>query len=224
MRSLLESLRERFIRPDSLAIAPLDGPVHPRSDERSLLPTGPTTRSSFTVHIDGSVSAVRLDRSSRVPALDSALLRAVDSLGAQRSIGPIVLPMPASPDEPRMQYADFSLEIGTSRDTSTFTLPLARVRFVEYASRQATLRRGNTAPPYPESMRSVGLMGHVLATFVVDENGMAEVSTFRALESVASEFTVAVRDHLHTMRFRPAEYGGCKVRMWVQQPFVFRLP
>ena len=82
---------------------------------------------------------------------------------------------------------------------------------------------GNTAPRYPDVLRSANQEGTVLVTFVVDTNGRADMSTFRVIESPHDLFTDAVRKHLPSMRYYPAETGGRKVKMWVQQPFSFTL-
>lgn len=76
---------------------------------------------------------------------------------------------------------------------------------------------------YPSVLRSTNVQGRVTATFVVDTSGRADVSTFKALESDHELFTQAVKSALPRMRFIPAEVGGRKVKMWVQQAFDFRL-
>lgn len=81
----------------------------------------------------------------------------------------------------------------------------------------------NPAPNYPSMLQSAGVEGRVLAQFVVDVNGKADMSTFKVLESSHDLFTQSVRQALPRMRFFPAEIGGKKVRQVVQQPFVFGL-
>ena len=82
---------------------------------------------------------------------------------------------------------------------------------------------GSGNPNYPSVLRSTNVQGRVTATFVVDTSGRAEPATFKALESDHELFTQAVRAALPRMRFIPAEVGGRKVKMWVQQAFEFRL-
>ena len=76
-------------------------------------------------------------------------------------------------------------------------------------------------PRYPESMRKSGIQGEVLAQFVVDTLGHADMSTFKVLRSTAPEFTNAVRFTLPQMSFEPAELQNRKVRQVVQMPFNF---
>ena len=88
--------------------------------------------------------------------------------------------------------------------------------------RQVTAISG-THVEYPESMRSSGEQGQVLAEFVVDENGRVVTSSFKVLESSNAAFTAAVKAALRGMRFRPAQIGKTNVSQVVQQAFVFKL-
>lgn len=89
--------------------------------------------------------------------------------------------------------------------------------------KQAMLAPGQPGPRYPEVLRNANVEGEVLATFVVDTMGRAEMATFRVLNSDHQLFENAVRNQLPGMRYLPAETGGRKVKMWVQQPFTFKL-
>jgi protein TonB len=82
---------------------------------------------------------------------------------------------------------------------------------------------GTTGPAYPDMLRSAGIEGTVLAQFVVDTTGRAEMSTIKALKSDNALFETAVKNALQRMRFLPAEVGGRKVKQLVQQPFQFSL-
>lgn len=82
---------------------------------------------------------------------------------------------------------------------------------------------GSQGPAYPDMLRSAGIEGQVLAQFVVDTTGRADMSTFKALRSDNDLFTTAVKNALQRMRFLPAEVGGRKVKQLVQQPFQFSL-
>jgi len=78
-------------------------------------------------------------------------------------------------------------------------------------------------PRYPDMLRTANVEGQVLAQFVVDTAGRVDISTFRVLSSTHDLFTQAVRQHLATARFYPAEIGGRRVKQLVQQPFNFAL-
>lgn len=76
---------------------------------------------------------------------------------------------------------------------------------------------------YPEMLRSARVEGTVLASFVVDTTGYADLSTFTVISSDHELFTNAVQRALARIRYRRAEVGGRKVKQLVQQPFQFRL-
>lgn len=82
---------------------------------------------------------------------------------------------------------------------------------------------GNPVPRYPESLRAAEIEGTVTLLFVIDTTGRADLSTLRVKRTDSDLFTASVRDALEKSRFRPAEIGGRKVRMLVEQPFVFAL-
>ena len=82
---------------------------------------------------------------------------------------------------------------------------------------------GNAPPRYPDMLRSANVEGEVLAQFVVDTTGRAEMNTFKVLKSSHDLFTNSVKSALANMKFYPAEVGGRKVKQLVQMPFVFSL-
>ena len=81
----------------------------------------------------------------------------------------------------------------------------------------------SVAPRYPEILKSAGVEGEVVASFVVDATGHVEPGSFQVLRATHSAFVAAVRNALPSMAFLPAEIGGQKVRQLVQQPFVFAI-
>jgi len=89
--------------------------------------------------------------------------------------------------------------------------------------KQVTTAPGSPQPRYPDMLKSANVEGEVLAQFVVDTTGRAEMSTFKVLKSSHELFTQSVRNVLPQMRFYPAEIGGRKVKQMVQQPFTFAL-
>ena len=80
---------------------------------------------------------------------------------------------------------------------------------------------GVGVPEYPEMLRQAGVEGEVVAAFVVDTAGRAEIATLRMLRTTRPEFADAVRRALPRARFLPAEAAGRKVRQLVELPFVF---
>jgi periplasmic protein TonB len=82
---------------------------------------------------------------------------------------------------------------------------------------------GSGSPAYPEMLKSSGVEGEALVQFIVDTTGRAEAGSFKVLRASHDAFGQAVKAALPRMRFLPAEIGGRKVRMLVQQPFAFAL-
>jgi periplasmic protein TonB len=82
---------------------------------------------------------------------------------------------------------------------------------------------GGAQPRYPDILRQAGVEGEVLAQFVVDTSGRAEMSSYKVLKTTHELFGNAVKNALPGMRFIPAEVGGRKVRQLVQQPFTFAI-
>jgi protein TonB len=79
----------------------------------------------------------------------------------------------------------------------------------------------NPRPRYPFSLLSMGVEGNVVVQFVVDSGGKADMRSLRVLRSTHELFTRAVRAVLPRLRFLPAEVGGSKVEVLVEQPFQF---
>jgi TonB family protein len=76
---------------------------------------------------------------------------------------------------------------------------------------------------YPDMLRTANVEGEVLAQFVVDTLGIADMREFKVLKSSHDLFTAAVKAALPSMQFTPAELNGRKVKQLVQMPFQFNL-
>lgn len=113
---------------------------------------------------------------------------------------------------------------GPSPSASRSISPNGNQTFFEFqVTKQVSPMPGNSAPRYPDMLRSANVEGEVLAQFVMDTLGHADMSTFRVLKSTHDLFTAAVRGSLPTMNFYPAEVNGRKVKQLVQMPFQFSL-
>ena len=93
----------------------------------------------------------------------------------------------------------------------------------DQVEKQVSLISGSASPKYPEVLRVAGVEGHVIARFVVDDEGRVEERTVKVVRSDNPLFDEAVRAALGRMRFTPAEIAGQKVRQLVEMPFVFAL-
>jgi hypothetical protein len=92
-------------------------------------------------------------------------------------------------------------------------------------TRPATPRPGNRGPRYPTDLRDKHVNGGVLARFVIDTTGHADMTTFVALRATHDGFIQAVADALPQMLFYPGVVvtpgGETKVRQMVIMPFSF---
>jgi hypothetical protein len=91
---------------------------------------------------------------------------------------------------------------------------------VEQSVRQ---KSGGTAPRYPDELRAADVEGEVLAQFVVDTTGKADMQTFKVLRSPDPQFTASVRLAVPYLDFYPAQLAGRRVRQVVLLPFLFCL-
>jgi protein TonB len=113
---------------------------------------------------------------------------------------------------------------GTSKGVVGGTAPVTDQPYFEFQVEKPVVPQpGQPNPSYPDMLRSGNVEGEVLAQFVVDTTGRAEMSTFKVLKSSNDLFTAAVKSVLPRWRFVPAETGGRKVKQLVQQPFSFAL-
>jgi protein TonB len=87
----------------------------------------------------------------------------------------------------------------------------------------ATLKQGTIQMVYPPTLKSAGIGGEVLAQFVVDTDGRADIATFKVLKSTHELFTVSIRDALANAVFTPASVGGRPVKQLMQLPFSFQI-
>ena len=82
---------------------------------------------------------------------------------------------------------------------------------------------GNPLPVFPGMLRTAGIEGSVTTRFVIDTSGRVEQGTVVVMRSDHELFSSAVRAALVRSQFMPAEAGGRKVRMLVEQRFDFAI-
>jgi protein TonB len=75
-------------------------------------------------------------------------------------------------------------------------------------------------PVYPDSARAAGIEGLVVLRGLVGIDSLVEVIV--EIKSVPALDQAAI-DALRQYRFKPAEYHGIRVRVWMTVPFIFKL-
>ncbi|HEY0779747.1 MAG TPA: energy transducer TonB [Gemmatirosa sp.] len=103
--------------------------------------------------------------------------------------------------------------------------PNGSTYFEFQVEKQAATVPGTLSATYPTALRAgyFGGDGKVVAQFVVDPSGHADMRTWKVLESTNDLFSQAARDGVSRAQFYPAEIGGRKVKQLVQLPFTFTL-
>lgn len=102
--------------------------------------------------------------------------------------------------------------------------PTDQPYFEFQVEKPALPREGNPNPKYPSMLESSRVEGQVLAQFVVDTLGKADMSTYKVLQASNDLFAASLKSTLPQWRFYPAEAGGHKVKQIVQLPLKFVAP
>jgi len=108
-----------------------------------------------------------------------------------------------------------------AQDPRTATVAEGEQTFFDFQVEQAVRVKSARTPVYPDRLRTNGVEGQVLVQFVVDERGLAQMSTFKVLKSTDNELTQSVMRAVSSSSFYPAEIQGRKVKQLVQQPYKF---
>jgi TonB family protein len=90
--------------------------------------------------------------------------------------------------------------------------------------RQAEPARDNPRPRYPARAELGRASGDVVAQFKIDPSGRVPRESLLIVRSTHPLFSLAVREALPAMRFKPATRSGVPVETTVIQEFQFRLP
>jgi len=125
--------------------------------------------------------------------------------------------------QPQTDFAGGGAIGGGVVDREWMGSPAGGVFTRELVDKPAAPRPGNPAPIYPSSLRAAQIEGTVLARFVVDSAGHAEVATIDFPEATHPQFAEAVRQSIIRSRYLPAMLQGRAVRQLVEQRFAFTL-
>lgn len=94
--------------------------------------------------------------------------------------------------------------------------------YYEYeVERTASPVLGGPKPNYPDALRRAGTGGEVVAQFIVDTTGRAEMASFKVTTTADTALNDPVRAAVAAMSFNPAYRQNHKVRQLMQQPFIF---
>jgi TonB family protein len=85
-----------------------------------------------------------------------------------------------------------------------------------------TFAVGTIRPIYPDSLRAAGILGRVVAEFIVGLDGRIETGSVIIASATHPDFATAVRLALQDATFNPALLKGAPVRQLVRLPFDFK--
>ena len=205
-------VNQQIARPEAPEKIEYEGPELPSDDcvirvDRTIFASG--SQYSLVVRSRG----LNLHANAAAPL---AQAQALAFIGKLRGTADVTLAMsniaPGSPANPSVVTNASPAQINAGQPYFEFQV-----------EQQATPLPNNAEPAYPEMLKAAGVQGEVLAQFVVDTTGRAEMNTFKVLKSSHDLFTISVKSALLSMHFHPAEIAGRKVRQIVQMPFVFGL-
>ena len=209
----LDAMRRHFSLPARLGLSfrvPLD-------DSSSTF--GLIASVDFVALRDGHVTAVRISRTSYVPALDDALLTALRRASDEAAFAPFE-PRESSDRLPLVLDVAFGLEDSTRTgiDAALIERPrhaaLLLPRVIE-PQRMPRLRNAREAGSQ---------LGVVDMTFGVNEQGRVVPGTVEFRRVTTTPLARAVLKVLPLWRFEPARIAGCAVPALVSQAFKFTFP
>jgi protein TonB len=137
-------------------------------------------------------------------------------------LSPIEVGGPVMPEE-TIRIGGAGGIAGPSITGSPIGAPIEGIRDVGSVDHIPSVLGNPPAPHYPNALRESGIAGRVVARFVIDTLGRAEMDGVVFIESTHPLFADAVRRALTLYRFTPGEASGQKVRTMVQMPFAFTL-
>lgn len=160
-----------------------------------------------------------------------------DALEASRAAGDFVMTWPAGISADSIR---FRLDLERPWVDSDGTIHPARVAIAipifsvnMPRERPIGFRRPMRAPKWPRTLLGA-VEGRLIAGYVVDTTGRADLSTFEIVAPVEKPerggyiadyydgFVESIRVAVRNAEFTPLRYGNCAVRQYVEQPFTFR--
>ena len=221
---LREGMRETLSLPPSLALN-----VYVPSLDPVAIPTVRGVYRAY-LHRDGRLSEARVVGGTRTGPLDDAVLRALAALDSSRLLpgwGGDAYGGADSIDlrwEIKPTNALINGEIQSPGLPQPVMTPFAETRMAgRRMTRPPSSDPGAKPPRYPEVLRASGKEGSVLVGFVIEPDGVANISTVEIFTASYEEFARAVIEALRTYRYEPMLIDGCPVASWEIQTFNFDL-
>jgi hypothetical protein len=211
--SALDALRRQFVVPASLQL-----PFHARrSDSTSRLTVVASV--DFTATRAGTTTAVRLRRSSYVPALDAALIAAVSGASAEGAFAPFDSSETGATIPLVLEIA-FGLEDSTRAGIDALVM-----RLPEYGRMtMPSVIEPQRLPRFRSARAAGSRIGAVSMTFAVSAEGKVLPGTVEFSTVTTPTLARAMLTLVPSWRFQPARIAGCAVPALVAQSFSFVFP
>jgi TonB family protein len=158
-------------------------------------------------------------REGMVRQSESQAMIMIDMARDRRAVGSVLTPQQVAL-LPRIEAGTMMRSFPPPRSVQTDS---SQPYFEFQVERHATQIPNTGELKYPAPLRDAHVQGEVLAQFIVDTLGHAELSSFKVIKSSHDLFAQSVRDALQQIQFTPAMLNGQKVRQLVQKPFYFTL-
>lgn len=156
------------------------------------------------------VAHAEIARASRVGGLDSAVIAAIRRAATSTDLADLA----ASQDSMRVQVRVSTDSGPRSRRMFTFAIP--RMHVID-----AVPMPDNPPAILPPELRGDSLQEEVLLRFVVDRQGLADLSTVELARGRSVSLVRAALEALSAQLFAPASIAGCPVSQVVYYPFSF---
>ena len=122
------------------------------------------------------------------------------------------------PESPRQSELS-QQAVGPTKSVTAEQPKKVKGTYFEFQVEKPATPIGTHTLAYPAGVRGVG--GDVIAQYVVDQNGLVEMSSFKVLRPADPRLISAVKAALANWHYQPASVGGRRVKQLVQQEFQF---
>lgn len=204
-------IREHFRAPESIGALFYPNVIGPLAKTRQLAATlESSTYGSFgfSVGRDGTLNDIRRLATTGDSATDLEIIRA---LGAASDSGEGAYLVGALRD------SDDGYRVLIVSRASTDAEPLVRLLVPTiHADRWPSIQK-TKAPVFPASALRAAISAVVEVEFIIDETGHVLANSIRLVSAPYLEFAESAEAAILAEQFRPAEVGGCSVKMRVRQ-------
>lgn len=218
---MADYVRAAFVPPSPFRLTTFSGPalmrvLRPVVSDTTVDLRAPTVTGvyRFTATRGPGPIAPAIMRASLIPGFDSAAIVAIRGASGLRN----VLVPPDDEDSMRV-------DVRISTDSSADARRMIAATFPRMPVIDAVPRRDNPPAAFPEDEKADSVTtGEVVLRFVVDRDGLPNMTTIELVRATSLSFARAAIVALPSQRFQPAMIHGCAVSQAIDYSFSFVLP